>query len=88
MNDAEALVAVADESTHFTVLHGLRKHADAVIRAGVAAHSQTTDVTLRDLIHDTDVNVLLAVHTNLRAHALHRTIAGWNYARLVEAAAA
>lgn len=84
MNVAEALNAVVDRGTHFTVLHGLRGHADAVIRAGVAAHPQVSDLTLRDLIHDSDVNVLLAVHLNARAHVLHRTIAGWNYARLVE----
>lgn len=86
MDNMDALIAVAEPTTHFTVLHGLRKHEDPVIRAGVAAHANAMDLTLKDMIHDSDVNVLLAIHTNPRAHSLHRTIAGWNYARQVEVA--
>lgn len=82
MNKAEALTVVNDPETHLTTLHGLRNHEDAEIRTAVASHPNTTDVTLRKMIHDTDLNVLFAIHNNTKAHPLHRTIAGWNYANL------
>jgi len=84
MNKAEALIVVNDPDTHLTTLHGLRKHEDAEIRTAVAQHPNTCDVSLRQLIHDEDPNVLLAVHKNSKAHPLHRTIAGWNYANLMK----
>lgn len=86
MNKAEALTVVNDPETHLTTLHGLRNHEDAEIRAGVAKHLNTCDITLRQMIHDTDLNVLLAIHKSKKAHPLHRTIAGWNYANLSQQA--
>jgi hypothetical protein len=81
----EATAAVNNPETHLTVLHSLRKHKNAEIRTAVAKHPNTVDVTLRQMIHDKDKNVLLAVHQNNHAHKLHRHIAGINYHNAVAA---
>lgn len=79
-NDA---LATANSGTNMIVLHGLRKHEDVTVREAVARNRKTSAVTLQQLAHDKNKEVLNAVANNLSAHRLHRFIAEENLRKIM-----